>query len=172
MGVAAFAILVVVRRHVSLSRRSSAFPSAARISKLTGIKSTTTVYKELDKLEELGWLKKIKEGRKNKYELNEFMFAKSTDPEEREDKVLTLPFDPSSTQQREREIALWEQTGTLPEWSPIKIQNATFHVTINNYNDQSQHIEVKMDENLLEDIKQPWLRRAVKKRIEETASGS
>jgi len=100
------------------------------------------------------------------------MFAKSTDPEKREDKVLQLPFEPARTKQRERELEDWEYTGELPHYSPIKIQNATFHVTINNYNDQSQHIEVKMDESILDDpnIKnKPWLRKAVRKRIEDTA---
>ena len=146
------------------------FPSAQKISKYTNL-SPTTVYKQIKILEELGWLQKTKDGRKNKYELTEHVYATSTDPNKRPDKVLKMPFGVADWKKNEQHIEQFEYEGTVPDYSPITIQSATFHVTINNYNDQSQHIEVKLDEKALEDVKNPyyrkWLQEKMEKRAEE-----
>ena len=168
MGVNAYACLIVIRRFVPMDG-SSSFPSAAKISEYTNL-SPTTVYKAIKVLEEHGWLKKVKAGRKNIYSLSEHLFAKSTAPEEREDKVLTLPFGVTEWKKRVEELKQFEHTGTVPENSPILIQNATFHITVNNYNDNRQQVVVKMDENLLSDVPagryRDWLEEKLSKQAE------
>jgi DNA-binding MarR family transcriptional regulator len=171
MGVNAYACLIVIRRHVPMNG-SSSFPSAATIAKYTAL-SQATVYKAIKVLEEHGWLVKKKAGRKNVYSLSEHLFAKSTDPEEREDKVLTLPFGVTEWKKREGELKQFEQTGTLPAHSPILIQNATFHITVNNFNDNRQQVVVKMDKDVLKEVPEgryrEWLEGKLKNQAEQMA---
>lgn len=165
MGVNAFACLVVIRRFVPMDG-GSAFPSAAKISRFTSL-SPTTVYKAIHKLEELGWLVKRKDGRKNKYQLNEHLFAQSTNEKKRPNKMLKMPFGVADWKRAQADLEEFEYTGELPAYSPIKIQNATFHITINNYQDGSKHLEVKVDEKVLEDIAHPFFRERMRKRLED-----
>jgi len=167
MGVNAYACLIVIRRFVPMDGNSS-FPSAAKISEYTNL-SPTTVYKAIRVLEEHGWLVKKKSGRKNIYSLSEHLFAKSTAPEEREDKVLTLPFGVTEWKKREKELKQFEHTGTVPQNSPILIQNATFHITVNNYNDNRRQVVVKMDERLLEDVPEGKYRDWLKDKLSQQA---
>ena len=146
----------------------SSFPSAQKIAKYTNL-SPATVYKQIKLLETLGWLKKTKDGRKNKYELKEHVYATSTNPNKRPDKVLQMPFGVADWKRNEGYIEEFEHTGEIPDYAPITIQNATFHVTINNYNDKSQHVEVKLDASVLEDVKNPYYKKWLREKMEKQA---
>ena len=95
--------------------------------------------------------------------------ATSTNPNKRPDKVLQMPFGVADWKRNEGYIEEFEHTGEIPDYAPITIQNATFHVTINNYNDKSQHVEVKLDASVLEDVKNPYYKKWLREKMEKQA---
>lgn len=169
MGPNALACLLVIRRRVPY-HGVSAFPSAALIAKETDL-SKPTVYKAIDRLETLGWLEKIKSGRKNIYRLSEQYIGTRVDGQGvQHQKIATMPYGPKAIQDERPNLAKWKKTGILPEGSNIIIHDAVINVEINNFYEGSkqikQEISVKVDEHGLEHIESEYFRERARLQME------
>ena len=169
MGSNALACLLVIRRRVPY-HGVSAFPSAALIAKETDL-SKPTVYKAIDRLEALGWLEKIKSGRKNIYRLSEQYIGNRVDEHGvQHQKIAKMPYGPRAIQDERPNLLQWKKTGVLPQDTSITIHDATINVEINNFYEGSkqikQEISVKVDEHGLEHIQSEYYRERARAQME------
>ena len=114
------AVLLVLKRFTSwylTAPEAYANPSVSKIAKLTGM-GASTVKVALSRLEELGYINKIKRSnRTNLYALTEKFIAKAL-KEELKDKELLVPYIPRDMDKRYRELETFEKSGQISEKSP------------------------------------------------------
>jgi biotin operon repressor len=147
MTPAAFCVLCLLRKNTNPYKKGPpawSYQSHASMAKVLGI-TKQTVKTSIDKLEELGWVKKHPRGRGYAYELTERVYAMSR-YDGIEDRILQFPFEPASEQIRKKEIKTFEQTGKLPAGSPIVIQKIEINnpqIQIVNHADGSRAITIQ-----------------------------
>ena len=100
MGPVPFTVYCVIKSHVDFAT-GQAFPSVPRIQELTGC-SKSTVLRSLKTLEDLGYLTKQKQGRKNIYTLREKIDF--VDDQGRPSAVATWDYIPRSVQMAQAEL--------------------------------------------------------------------
>lgn len=152
MKPSAFCVLCLLRKSTNPYKKGPqawSYQSHASMAKTLGI-TKQTIKTSIDKLEELGWVKKHPRGRGYAYELTERVYAMSR-YDGVEDRILQFPFEPATEQARKREIKTFEKTGRLPPGSPIVIQKIEINnpqIQIVNHADGSRAITIQasMDE--------------------------
>lgn len=149
MGAPSFLIYSIIKAHVNYTS-GEAFPGIELIGKQAGM-SRHTVMRCLDTLEELGYLRVEKQGRKNTYYLRE-----KVDVYQDGDKTAVASWDyvPGLMQAANKELKQFLLTGQH-NGSIVFVEHLNLNVQINNGNENTQFN--------MNDIKDPELRAATQR---------
>lgn len=152
MGPAAFCVLCILRKSTNPYKKGPESWSALSHQKIAEMMGVTaqTVKKSIKALEKKGWLKKHPRGKGYAYELTQKLVAMSLD-EAAADRLLMMPYEPSTMKLREKETSMFDRTGRLPEGSPILIQkieinNPQIQIINNAEGSSSVNIQASMEE--------------------------
>ncbi len=136
MGPYAFTTYCIIKAHTNFST-GRAFPAIDTIVEKSSI-SERQVKKDLKKLEELGYITKIKKGRNNEYTLREKVSI--TDDKGRPQAVATWDYLPSSVREAVADLKNVLVTGDFAGAKIIQIN--TLHVQILNQGDHNIGIQI------------------------------
>ena len=157
LGANAFTIYCVIKAYTDFTT-GNAFPSISLIQDKTGF-SKSTVIRSLKKLEELGYLSKHKEGRKNIYTLREKIQIK--DDEGRPTAVATWDYLPQAVSEAQAELKNFLLTGQQ-DFRYIKID--TLNLTLNiQHGNNNEQINFNLD-NITDPKLKELIQRIEKKR--------
>jgi DNA-binding transcriptional ArsR family regulator len=141
MGGNAFLVYCIIKGHTNF-KTGRAFPSIDAIMEKAHL-SKSQVLRELDTLEEAGYITRTKEGRKNVYTLRERIGI--TDDKGRPVADATWDYVPDGVKNAVAELKHVLMTGDFAGAKIISIEN----LTVNVFNDQSTQINL---EKLLSDL--------------------
>ncbi|MFP3645177.1 helix-turn-helix domain-containing protein [Paraburkholderia sp. SIMBA_054] len=160
MGGNAFMIYAIIKSHTNF-KTGRAFPSIETIMEKSGL-SKSQVLRELDTLEEMSYITRAREGRKNVYTLREKIGI--TDDKGRPMADATWDYVPDGVRSAVAELRHVMMTGDFKGAKIINIENMTVH--FNQFNDQSSQINMQ---SVLENMDKldPASRDRLRKRLEE-----
>ncbi|MDR5839356.1 helix-turn-helix domain-containing protein [Caballeronia sp. LZ034LL] len=165
MGGNAFMIYCIIKGHTNF-KTGRAFPGIDTIMEKSGL-SKSQVLRELTTLEDMGYITRAKEGRKNVYTLREKIGI--TDDKGRPVADATWDYVPDGVRGAVAELKHVMMSGDFKGAKIINIENMTVH--FNQFNDQATQINMQaLMENM--DKLDPKTRESLRMRLEEVQERS